>query len=111
MEGKLAVETLRDQRFFWICEPGSWEKSGKVVEGSVEGRGGSWGFEDNRLFIKPDAKKDYWRKTYYEPILIKDDGPCYVVNVPSNLDVTMETTLELNPSCQFDQVCFFYFFF
>ena len=28
-----------------------------------------------KLYLAPPAKRDFWRKTYYEPLLVKDDAP------------------------------------
>lgn len=42
-----------------------------------EGRGGSWSVDTvtDELTLYPPAQKDYWRKTYYDPVMAKDDGP------------------------------------
>ena len=88
----------------WLNEPGSWD----VPYGSepeTEGYGGSWTIydDDQKLDLRPDAKKDLWRKTYYKPMLVKDDAPCYLRTVPANLELTMEVLLSIRPERQFDQ--------
>lgn len=43
------------------------------------------------------------RKTYYQPVVCKDDGPCLFASVPAADVVTMETSFTLKPVRQFDQ--------
>lgn len=77
----------------WSNEPGT------------ESGDGSWSLLDNSvLTVRADSTRDYWRKTYYTPLLIKDDGPCFVVEVPLAEDkFTVCTTMQLYPVKQFDQ--------
>ena len=62
----------------WFNEPGTYD----VPPGSgpeVEGYGGRWsiiGEDGDELILRPDAKKDFWRKTFYDPPINKNDGPC-----------------------------------
>lgn len=63
-----------------------------------------WKIENKKLLFAPPGKKDFWRKTYYEPLLVKDDAPFLYSTVPeSSLPVTIETTFSLTPKSQFDQ--------
>lgn len=89
----------------WRCEPGSWMRDGNVIDGKEEGRGGSWkiSHDKQQLILKPDSKKDYWRRTYYTPLLIKDDGPALLLTVPCNCAYTCETNFTVTPRRQFDQ--------
>ena len=49
-------------------------------------------------------QKVFWRKTYYEPLLVKDDGSVYYSLIRQNdLPVTIETSFTLTPKAQFDQ--------
>ncbi len=53
----------------WTHAPGSWGVVGAgVVVGETEGTGGDWYVDpaDDTLVVKADAKKDIWRRTYYE---------------------------------------------
>ena len=87
---------------YWYNAPDSWEPE----PGKREGRDGAWSVNDDQqtLTLTPPAKKDYWRKTYYEPILIKDDGPFLYASLPySDTYYTVETTLDLTAVRQFDQ--------
>ncbi|CAB9496521.1 Protein of unknown function (DUF1349) [Seminavis robusta] len=85
----------------WYCAPDSWNP----IEGRREGRGGSWSVDDasKSLIMAPPAKKDNWRKTYYEPVLIKDDGPFLYATLTDDKYYTVETTLQLTAVRQFDQ--------
>ena len=88
----------------WYCEPGKWEVPFNA-EAETEGYGGSWEILDGgeRMIIRPDSKKDFWRRTYYTPLLIKDDGPCYMRSLPANLKCTMEVFFTIRAFRQFDQ--------
>lgn len=57
------------------------------------------------LLLAPPAKHDFWRKTYYQPLLVKDDGPFLYRSISQNtLPITIHTTFEVqNPQSQFDQ--------
>jgi regulation of enolase protein 1 (concanavalin A-like superfamily) len=87
----------------WYCAPDSWEDS--LVEGRREGRDGSWTVDDDgQLVVKPPAKKDFWRKTYYSPTLVKDDGPCLFATVQRGKAVMAETSFTISGNTrQFDQ--------
>ena len=52
--------------------------------------------------ISPPAKKDFWRKTYYTPILCKDDGSCLFATIPADETVMLETSFTLDPKKQFE---------
>ena len=94
----------------WYCAPDCWQEidegdDGALVEGRREGRDGSWTVDDEgELVVQPPAKKDFWRKTYYEPILVKDDGPCLFATVPDNKPIMATTTFTISGKTrQFDQ--------
>lgn len=92
----------------WYCAPDSWDIADPEQR---EGRGGRWSVERNddvsggssRLVLAPPAKKDFWRKTYYEPILIKDDGPFLYRRLSAEKWYTIETSFRLTAERQFDQ--------
>lgn len=85
----------------WYCAPGSWKD---IIEGRREGRDGKWNVnEKNELYLQPPSKKDFWRKTYYEPILVKDDGPMLYCNLSAKKQYTIETSFRLTAARQFDQ--------
>ena len=71
----------------------------------VEGTGGDWKVDqEGQLVISPPAKKDFWRKTYYTPILCKDDGSCLFATIPADETVMLETSFTLVPKKQFEYV-------
>ena len=57
------------------------------------------------LLLAPPAKRDFWRKTYYEPLMVKDDGPfVYRTITKDELPIMVQTTFEItNPNSQFNQ--------
>jgi len=119
-EDEILVHGFQDLQ--WYCAPDSWgpfqdddddddtNDNDNNNNDKREGRDGSWLIDQdmNRLTIYPPAKKDYWRKTYYRPIMIKDDGP-FLHNDPmeSILDTsgyyTVTTVFDLTATRQFDQ--------
>ena len=86
----------------WYCDPAGWPES--KLPSQSEGRGGKWCVDgEGSLVVEPPTKKDFWRKTYYQPVLCKDDGPCLFATVASDEVVTMQTSFTLDPKKQFDQ--------
>jgi regulation of enolase protein 1 (concanavalin A-like superfamily) len=93
----------------WYCPPPqstkqNIDKNGwwKVVESSSTDKENN---SNNVLLLAPPAKRDFWRKTYYEPLLVKDDGPfVYRTITKDELPIMVQTTFEIsNPKSQFDQ--------
>jgi len=88
-------------KLHWFCAPDSWKD---IPPNSREGRGGQWQLAANgALVLTPPAKKDFWRKTYYDPILIKDDGPVLYAELDVSKFYTIETSFVLKAVRQFDQ--------
>jgi uncharacterized protein len=85
------------------CDPGSAVGAGVGVDNSR--RLGWWKVEGSKLLLAPPAGKDFWRKTYYEPLLVKDDGPfLYKTVAVRDLPVTVETSFTIaDYKSQFDQ--------
>lgn len=85
----------------WYCAPDSWE----VTDDTREGRDGSWKVRQggSQLRLYPPAKKDFWRKTYYVPILIKDDGSVAYTTLDAKQWYTLTTSFTLRAVRQFDQ--------
>ena len=95
-----------DSPLKWFCPPDGWGSS--IREGSREGKNGWWEVSQGELLVAAPAKKDFWRKTYYEPLFVKDDAPFLYSTVPmDSLPVTIETSFTLTPKCQFDQAGIF----
>ena len=59
--------------------------------------------EGDSLIIRPPAKSDFWRKTYYEPVLLADKAPFLYYPLQKDTFYTVETTFNLTADCQFDQ--------
>lgn len=87
-------------KLFWYCAPDSWKSDASEKK---EGSGGSWALDGSSLVVTPPAKKDYWRKTYYDPIIIKDDAPFLYAKLSASEYYTVETVFELTAVRQFDQ--------
>lgn len=82
----------------WYCEPGNGKEDNR------ESKDGWWKVENGKLLLAPPAKKDFWRKTFYQPLLVKDDGSfLYATISQSDLPATIETSFSLTPKAQFDQ--------
>ena len=92
----------------WINHPAEWPAA-KAKSVEAEGYGGSTEMADggSTLFLNPPSKKDFWRKTYYDPVILKHDGPVLARRVPSTSKLTMQVTFELTPFRQFDQAGLF----
>jgi regulation of enolase protein 1 (concanavalin A-like superfamily) len=105
----------------WYAPPHAWPLASSSLsaheEGAPEsakeeeGRGGSWGLRSVReedgvtIFLKlhPPAKKDFWRKTFYDPVLVKDDGPFLFYELDASQRYTVEASFVLTARSQFDQ--------
>jgi regulation of enolase protein 1 (concanavalin A-like superfamily) len=103
--GFQAIEAFDDDSLKWYFPPDGWKNTD---DDSREGKDGWWKIEDKKLLVAPPAKKDFWRKTYYEPLLVKDDGPVFYANIhKDHLPATIETSFTLTPKAQFDQAGIF----
>ena len=59
---------------------------------------------DDHFTFAPPGKKDFWRKTFYTPELIKDDGCALLKPIPLGQgDVTISVKMVLKVLHQFDQ--------
>lgn len=102
-DGNIIIAEITDERMKWFCAPDSW-KPLTVGVAAREGRDGSWRQQGHSMIIYPPAKKDYWRKTYYVPVLLKDDGPFWhFSDLARENYYTITTTFDLTAVCQFDQ--------
>eukprot|EP01087_Luapelamoeba_hula_P019351 TRINITY_DN6397_c0_g1_i1.p1 TRINITY_DN6397_c0_g1~~TRINITY_DN6397_c0_g1_i1.p1 ORF type:complete len:240 (+),score=49.77 TRINITY_DN6397_c0_g1_i1:12-731(+) len=61
--------------------------------------------ESRTMVLTPPGKLDYWRRTYYKPLLVKDDGPAFVSWQQGNTPLMAQVTLKItrSPGAQFDQ--------
>jgi regulation of enolase protein 1 (concanavalin A-like superfamily) len=66
---------------------------------------GSFILSPGRLVLVPPSKRDFWQRTYYNPPLIKDDGPAYLMSQAGSSRVSIEVNLTISraPGAQFDQ--------
>eukprot|EP00040_Diaphanoeca_grandis_P011652 m.59786 g.59786 ORF g.59786 m.59786 type:complete len:257 (-) comp22756_c1_seq1:140-910(-) len=105
----VAIDDARDTRMKWLFQPDAWTLPSTLPEDKhtleeVEGYGGSFSInEHGHLTLAPPAKKDFWRRTFYTPILIKGDAPAFVVEVPPSEECTVDLTCSYTPREQFDQ--------
>jgi regulation of enolase protein 1 (concanavalin A-like superfamily) len=113
-DDEVIVHNLSDPTLQWFHEPtddGNWQRTTQIERGDDH---------PHKLILVPPSRKDYWRRTYYEPLLIKDDGPFLykslqypVQEAEASSDeakkkkmdsyFTVETTFDLVASAQFDQ--------
>ena len=71
--------------------------------GSPNDAGGSAKIENDELTIVPVAGLDYWSRTFYQPLLIKNDAQTLLAPVSSATEATLTTAFTLKPRSQFDQ--------
>ena len=57
---------------------------------------------DGGLWVKPMAQRDFWSRTFYQPLLVKHDGQVLVCPVEAN-EATLSLAFTLIPKAQFDQ--------
>jgi regulation of enolase protein 1 (concanavalin A-like superfamily) len=102
--GEVIVSSLADPTMQWFHEPAD--------DGSFEMQD-----DDTTMILVPPSRKDYWRRTYYQPLLIKDDGPFFAKMLEYPMRdkgesttyeqalyyYTVETTFDLVATAQFDQ--------
>jgi regulation of enolase protein 1 (concanavalin A-like superfamily) len=88
----------------WLNNPTSWGVDD--TSGEQEGSNGDYLISDNgnSLTLLSPAKKDFWRRTYYEPLLIKSDAPGLLYDIPPFEEATICIDFTFNPISQFDQV-------
>ena len=59
----ISIDSFDDSRSVWHNgDPGT------------RGKGGSWRLEAGRLTVVPAPGLDYWARTFYKPLLIKNDA-------------------------------------
>jgi regulation of enolase protein 1 (concanavalin A-like superfamily) len=111
-------DTTKDALLKWFCPPDGWtgtdttdndnnDNNGEDCKksSSREGKGGWWEVSQGELLLAAPAKKDFWRKTYYEPLLVKDNAPfLYSTISMKDMPFTIETKFTIQPKKQFDQV-------
>lgn len=62
-----------------------------------------WKVEEGALTVTPVGKLDFWRKTFYSPELIKQDGSSYLTAIQGEDEATVYLSFSLTPKSQFDQ--------
>lgn len=55
----------------------------------------------------PHALRDSWARTFYEPLLVKNNAAALLGEVPPECEATAEVDAFLRPRHQFDQVGLF----
>jgi hypothetical protein len=58
----------------------------------------------NAIAVKPAALRDSWSRTFYEPLLVKNDAAALLGSIPAESEATVEIDCALQPIHQFDQV-------
>lgn len=100
------ISGFGDGRQTWLHRPDSWNVVDSSAGGDVEGSGGSFEIEGSQcevLKIKPPAKKDFWARTFYSPLLIKSDASALLFSCPWDLEATIKTQVSFSGISQFDQ--------
>lgn len=93
-----SVTSFTDAGWHWLNQP--QKKDG----GECEHEGTFTISADGSTFIMyPLAQKDFWSRTFYEPLLIKSDASGLLYTVGNDTEATVKIDFELNPQSQFDQ--------
>jgi hypothetical protein len=105
MPSDLLVNSFEDSKFEWFHHPEQWTVAEEnVVVGETEGTGGCIEhISPDELRFQAPAKKDFWARTFYSPLLIKNDATGYLYPVAGDVEVTASVTFSLNAISQFDQ--------
>lgn len=103
-----SVSLFNDPNLVWHHDPTKYEidsSNDKIVIGEEEGTGGSYEIlnEGRELKLFSPAKKDFWSKTFYTPLLIKSDAPALLCPIPVDLESTVKIDFSFTPKSQFDQ--------
>lgn len=96
------LTSFLDARLRWMNAPDQWKVPASATPAD-EGYGGSFSVSHDTLKLVPPSKKDFWRRTFYEPALIKGDASALVCSVPSTEECTVEVAFSFTPRQQFDQ--------
>lgn len=89
---QFSISTFDDVRWKWHNgSPNDFEGSSSAV------------IKDGKLEVVPVAGRDYWAKTFYKPLLVKDDAQTLLTLVKQDQEVTLSTSFTLKPRAQFDQ--------
>ena len=56
------------------------------------------------LVAEPHALRDSWSKTFYTPLLVKQDAAALLASVPADEEATLDVDVSLTCKAQFDQV-------
>jgi len=95
------ITSFLDPRFQWLNNPTSWKVTDE--KGEQEGSCGGFSVTGPTMTLRAPAKKDFWRRTYYAPTLLKDDGPALLLAIGPEQECTVCVDFELTPKAQFDQ--------
>mmetsp|Transcript_15255 Transcript_15255/g.46229 ORF Transcript_15255/g.46229 Transcript_15255/m.46229 type:complete len:265 (+) Transcript_15255:26-820(+) len=55
------------------------------------------------LTLVPSPSRDYWQRTFYSPLLRKDDAPRFTAPVAAGVEASLEVAFSLEHAAQFDQ--------
>jgi regulation of enolase protein 1 (concanavalin A-like superfamily) len=59
--------------------------------------------DGKRLEISADTGRDYWSRTFYQPLLIKHNASALLADVAAEAEATLELSYTLHPVEQYDQ--------
>ena len=84
----------------WFRPPDCWSE--EEVE---EGEKGRWHIdpESGALILYPTAKKCFWRRTHFDPIVIQDEGAFLYATLDRSRSFTVESSFLLEAACQSDE--------
>jgi regulation of enolase protein 1 (concanavalin A-like superfamily) len=91
---------FNDSGWSWLYRPDSWGRA----DDSCEQEGTHSVSEDgSQLSFYPPARRDFWSRTFYTPLLKKSDASGYLFSIDLNEEATIKVDFEFTPRTQFDQ--------
>ena len=91
---------FNDPRWSWLYRPDLWGQT----SGSCEQEGTySVSADGSQLTLYPPAKRDFWSRTFYTPLLKKSDASGYLFPIALEDEATIKVDFEYSPRSQFDQ--------
>ncbi|KAL7579602.1 hypothetical protein ACA910_007967 [Epithemia clementina (nom. ined.)] len=95
-------ENNPEGRLEWYCPPDGWDEHRSSENESRKGR---WDVDHQtgELTLYPAAEKSFWRRTHYDPVLIKDDGALLYATLEKCRSYTVEASLRLMAACEADE--------
>lgn len=98
------ITSFKHSGMKWLNEPTDSATVDSCSEETVRPSGAYTISEDGLVFtLEPPAFKDFWSRTFYNPLLIKKDATALLCEIPNNIEASIAIDFEYTPCSQFDQ--------